>query len=263
MDRIYKLLVLLFFISVFFNISSFSREWNNINLEVCEIKYTNQDSGYINEYFEFIQKGIKSTESFFEEPFNQKFDIYIHPDRESLDKQWQTDWLMPEFKSECWMVASGVSTRMDILSPAIWDKQACEHSYGNKIKTQNLITHELVHVYHGQRNISPDFFETYGINWFIEGLATFVSGQCDSTRIADVKNAMNGGVVPKSLDDFWSGNLRYGLSGTMVMYIEHKYGKSKIIESLKYNRLEDILELLAVSETTLINGWKNYLSNYK
>ena len=74
---------------------------------------------------------------------------------------------------------------------------------------------------------------------------------------------MNGGVVPQSLDDFWSGNLRYGLSGTMVMYIEHEYGKSKIIESLKYNRLEDILELLSVSETTLINGWINYLSNYK
>ena len=46
------------------------------------------------------------------------------------------------------MVASGVAARLDMISPMAWDKQACEHSYKEADKTQQLITHELVHIYH-------------------------------------------------------------------------------------------------------------------
>ncbi len=262
MNRVYKLSILLLSISTI-SINSLSQEWNHKKLEKCSIYYTDQDTIHLNEYSEFIIKGILRTESYFKNPFNHKFEVYIHPNRELLDKQWQTDWQMPDFKSECWMVASGVSTRMDILSPAVWEEQACEHKFQDKEKTQNLITHELIHIYHGQRNISPDFFETYGINWFIEGLATFVSGQCDSARVSEVKNAVRKGNIPESLSSFWRGNLRYGLSGTMIMYIEHKYSKDKIIESLRYNKLEDILSLLSTSETSLIENWKAYILNYQ
>ena len=60
-----------------------------------------------------------------------------------------------------------------------------------------MITHELIHVYHGQLNVSPDFSNTEGIDWFIEGLATYASGQCDSMRISEVKVAIENNKIPQ------------------------------------------------------------------
>jgi len=58
-----------------------------------------------------------------------------------------------------------------MISPATWKTEACEHDYADSIKTQRLITHELVH-----------------------------------ERIAEVKNAIDKNEIPAGLDDFWTGN---------------------------------------------------------
>ncbi|MGH2647254.1 MAG: hypothetical protein ACRDE8_06785, partial [Ginsengibacter sp.] len=115
------------------------------------------------------------------------------------------------------MVASGVSDRIDILSPRLWRSENCEHDYSQKEQTQQLITHELVHVFHGQLNPSPDFSNVNNIDWFIEGLATCASGQCDSSGITEVINAIKNNSIPSSINQFWTGKLKYGLSGTLVM----------------------------------------------
>jgi hypothetical protein len=165
---------------------------------------------------------------------------------------------MPDFKSECWMVASGVGDKLDMISPKTWDKVSCEHSYSNKIKTQQLITHELVHVYHGQLNVSKDFSDVENIDWFVEGLAVYASGQCDSARIADVKKVILNNQCPKSLDDFWKGNSKYGLSGSMVMFIDHKFGRNKIKGLLKFNKKSQILASLNISEKDLLTEWNTF-----
>ena len=165
---------------------------------------------------------------------------------------------MPEFKSECWMVASGVGDKLDMISPKNWDKESCEHRYDDKLKTQQLITHELFHVYHGQLNASSDFSNTENIDWFVEGLATFASGQCDSLKIAEVKKAILDTKFAKSLNDFWKGKLRYGMSGSMVMFIETKYGRAKLKDLLQFNTKPAILTALNTTEETLLTEWKNY-----
>ena len=167
---------------------------------------------------------------------------------------------MPDFKSQCWMVASGIADKLDIISPKMWDNLACEHIYSNTIKTQNLITHELIHVFHGQQNKSPDFSDVTGIDWFVEGLATYASGQCDSIRILEVKEALIDNKIPESLDKFWTGNLRYGLSGTVVMYLDNKYGREKLTSLLKYNTIEDLLYSLETTESDIMRGWKKYIT---
>jgi hypothetical protein len=222
--------------------------------------YKNVDAGNKKDYVNIIDNGIKSVEVFFADTFKYKFDIYIHPNRQSLDDQWQKDWKMPNFKSECWMVASGVGDKLDMISPKAWDKESCEHSYAEKVKTQRLVTHELVHVYHGQLNVSKDFSDTENIDWFVEGLATYASGQCDSTRIAEVKKIAVNNQSPATLDDFWKGNLKYGLSGSVVMFIDHKYGRAKIKELLKFNKKPQILTALNLSEGDLLVEWKKYIS---
>ncbi|MEZ5024287.1 MAG: hypothetical protein R2728_13680 [Chitinophagales bacterium] len=201
-------------------------------------------------------------EDFFQAKYNQDFGIYVHPNRASLDKAWQKDWNMPDFTSQCWMVASGVADKLDIISPKMWESLACEHTFANTIKTQNLITHELVHVFHGQLNESRDFSDVTGIDWLVEGLATYASGQCDSVRISQVKTALLKNEVPEILDQFWTGSLKYGLSGSVVMYLDDKYGREKLTSLLKYNDIKDVLNSLATTESEIMDGWRKYMSEW-
>lgn len=221
--------------------------------------FTVADKDHTKEYNTFIEEGIKVTGAFFDSAYEKTFSIYIHPNRSSLDSTWQRDWKMPEFRSECWMVASGVAERLDMLSPQIWNKEACEHRYADRKKTQQLITHELVHVYHGQRNISPDFSNTTGIDWFVEGLATYASGQCDSFKIAEVKKAIISNTIPQHLDDFWTGRLKYGISGSLVMYIDKTYGRVILKKLLPLSKKTEILSALNITEAVLISDWKIYM----
>jgi len=223
------------------------------------LMYTLTDRKNKKEYVMLVDNGLLSAKTFFKSSYNKQFDIYVHPNRHSLDSSWQKDWNMPDFKSECWMVASGVATKLDMISPKLWDKEACEHIYAETKKTQQLITHELVHVYHGQLNASPDFSNVEGIDWFVEGLATYASGQCDSLRISEVKKAISQNEVPNKLDDFWTGRLKYGLSGSVVMFIDSKYGRAKLIELLPFNKKADLLSRLKTTESELLDGWKKYI----
>jgi len=225
------------------------------------LMYTSNDNNNIKDYNLLVENGILSVTTFLNSSFEKEFNIYIHSDRHSIDSTWQKEWNMPEFKSECWMVASGVANRMDIISPILWDEEACEHIYKETKKTQQLITHELVHVFHGQKNISPDFSNIEGIDWFVEGLATYVSGQCDSLRISEVKRAINDDKIPAKLDSFWSGKIKYGLSGSVVMYIDTKYGRGKLKELLPLSKKPELLTTLKITEKELLKEWKIYIQN--
>lgn len=227
------------------------------------LNYTSSDKKNIKTYSKLLRKGLADVQLFFNKPYTKPFQVYIHPDRHSLDSTWQQDWGMPGFKSECWMVASGTAAKLDMISPANWNKEACEHIYAEKDKTQQLITHELVHVFHGQLNASPDFSNTENIDWFVEGLATYASGQCDSSRIAEVIKTVAGDAIPQSLDDFWKGKIKYGLSGSVVMFIDAKYGRNKLTELLPFNKKSEILQRLGIDESQLLREWKAYMQKRK
>lgn len=235
--------------------------WTSEKEKKYTIIYTSTDKSNIKEYKRFINNGIRHVETFFNTSYHEKFNVVIHPNRQSLDSTWQKDWNLPEFKSECWMVSSGVASKLDMISPKLWDKQSCEHIYSETKRTQQLITHELVHVYHGQINISPDFSNVEGIDWFIEGIATYASGQCDTLRIVEVKKAISENKIPKSLDNFWSGKIKYGLSGSVVMYIDKKYGREKLKELLPTNNKKKLLSTLKITETELLNEWQKYIQD--
>ena len=237
--------------------------WSSELFDGFNIHYSPLDKQNTSDYLNLIKTGKETVESFFKGSYKNEFDVFIHPNRQSLDSTWQKDWSMPDFKSECWMVASGVAARMDMISPKLWKSEACEHDYSNTLKTQQLITHELVHVYHGQFNPSPDFSNVTGIDWFVEGLATYASGQCDAARIAEVIKAIEEDKVPQSLDQFWTGKLKYGLSGSMVMFMDKKYGRTKLIELLRMDNLPELLLSLNTNEIELIDNWRSELINNK
>jgi hypothetical protein len=227
------------------------------------LSYTLTDKPEIGEYLQMTKAGIEQVQVFFDDTYKKKFGIFIHPHRESIDKQWATDWKIPGYKSECWMVASGIPEKLDLLSPAAWEKESCEHDFHNKTEIQQIITHELIHVFHGQVSNTVDFGDFNGLDWFVEGLATYASGQCDSKRIDEIKEAILKKEIPDSLDDFWKGKLRYGLSGSVVMYLDSFYGRNRLKELLKFKTKEEMLGALQISEGDLLSGWKKYMGNFK
>jgi hypothetical protein len=242
-----------------FILSPFSSDWLSKKENGYIIYYRDADKTSINEYNSLIKKGMNDVKCFFGDNYKNQFAVYVHPDRKSLDSTWEHDWKIPEFKSECWMVASGIADRLDMISPKQWSTQSCEHNYSNKEETQKLITHELVHVFHAQHNKSKDFSETENLDWFVEGLATYASGQLTPEKILQIKQAIKENQTPSSLNDFWKGKMRYQQSGCMVMFIDKTYGRKKLISLLLFTRKSEVLSALNVTEEKLLSDWKNYL----
>jgi hypothetical protein len=233
--------------------------WNDIKFQKYIIHYTDSDAGMFMSLKTYLDQGISTVEKYFGKKFPKSFDVYIYPKRSDMDKAWQKAWGIPGFKSQCWMVASGVADKLDILSPSVWKSEACEHNPEDKTATKDLIAHELVHVYQGQVNRNPDFAGMDNIGWFIEGLAVFVSGQLTKDRIDRAVKAIKMGDYPRELKNAWSGANKYGFSGLLVSYISSKYGKDKITELLTQSTQKGILSMLNVTEQKLLNYWKNWV----
>ena len=242
--------------------ASIDSNWKSVDNKNYTLFYTDQDADNLDEYSNFLFSGIAKAKSFFGTAYKSKFDIYIHPNRKSLDSTWQKDWNLPTFKSECWMVASGVGKRLDVISPKTWDKEACDHKSSDEWETREILWHELVHVFHGQFNASPDFSDVEKIDWFVEGLAIYASGQMDSARIAEVKKAINEKKAPTSLDNFWTGKLRYGLSGSVVMYLDKKFGRTKLKALLPFSKKNEILQYLNTTEEEILQEWSVFMTKY-
>ena len=126
------------------------------------LHYAAVDRAQVAEYESFFAKGVAAHEAFFQRAYPKRFDVYVHPDRDSFDTALQKRFHEPNFRSACWLSGVGWSDGIDVLAPGRWgDGGACEGrytTYADKEKTQKFITHELTHVLHGQtnRNHRPD-----------------------------------------------------------------------------------------------------------
>lgn len=220
--------------------------------------YDNTDSSStsINKY---VEQGIESITTFFSKEFKNDINVYLFLDRNKLDEHWQKDWNMPDFKSQCWMVGSGLESRLDLLSPIAWDEQSCEHDPTNLEEIKQLVYHELTHILHSDYNKSPKFDNINNIDWLVEGLGTYVSGQLNFKRIDRLKKHILELNETLQLSEFWKGEHRYALSGSIVAFIDKTYGRELLSNLLQYNNIDNVLEELNLTEEQLIANWKDDL----
>ena len=235
-----------------------SLAWIKKEFPLYSLFYTAADASVISIIEKDLYSGTKHVVAFFKRIFAERFNVYIFPNRKMLDETWRKDWNMQDFNSECWMVASGVAKRLDVLSPKRWSKEACEHKESDSIELQQIITHELTHVYHAQSCTNHTFDDMDGLSWFVEGLATYASGQLTDSKIKTVKEIIATGKIPEKLADFWKGRARYQQAGSLVKFIDTKYGRDKLIALLKHATLDEMLETLQTTEEELISGWKDF-----
>ena len=206
-----------------------------------------------------LREAVASVERYFGAPFARPFTITILPDRAGFDASCPPEWGID--KSECWMVAAGVADGVRLLSPRVWKKEACEHDAEDELHVRGVLAHELVHVYHGQHNPSPDFVDVAGIDWFVEGLATLASGQLEDERLLSAREALERDLDPKTLAAAWTGRYRYGVSGSLVAFVEHELGRARIPELLGATSGDELLALIGMSEEELLERWRAWVSS--
>lgn len=215
-------------------------------------------------YAEAIHKdaaaAVVQIQSFFGAPFPDPIHFEMVADRAAFDEKVKKFGLSP---TQCWMVGVGTADSMAVLSPAAWKKQACEHDPGDAEATRLLVTHELVHVYHGQFNPTRDFTGMDDLDWFVEGLAAFASGQLTQDRLEKATAAVAAGKAPDALSKVWTGPDRYGFAGSLVGYIDHKWGRPTTVRLLKVRTSAEALSLLGTDEKALLAGWQASLVHPK
>ncbi len=210
-----------------------------------------------------VEVAKKKVETFFGRPFEHEFELVVLPDRAALDAHWQETWSMPDFKSQCWMVASGTETELVILAPEVWKEQACEHDPTNRVKLQNLITHEVTHVFHDQHNPREAMEGLSSISWFVEGLAVHVSGQLDEEGRPNAREAIedDASSVPQHLEDAWSGKYRYSIAGSMVKFVDEEISHDVVLDMLGATSEQELLEAMGenITEEKFLKTWKTYV----
>jgi hypothetical protein len=97
------------------------------------------------------------------------------------------------------------------------------------------------------------------LGWFVEGVAAYVAGQVDGAHKDDARRALAKGVTPTKLADAWSGKYRYGVCGSMVKFIDDRYGRKVLRKMLTAVTNDQALALLSLSESQFLADWREFV----
>lgn len=206
-----------------------------------------------------VDEAIARVEAYFGRDFPKAFSVEVLPDRAALDEHWRSRWAPAGFESECWMVASGEHDELALLSLDAWRRDACEHDPDDATHVQQLVAHEVVHVFHDQIHPAPSFDELDPtLAWLVEGLAVHVSGQLETEHSTRAREAISTGQAPTRLADAWSGPFRYGVSGSLVSFVDRCFGRPAVIELLSVSSQDEALAVLGMDEGTMLRTWQDW-----
>ncbi len=204
-----------------------------------------------------LEWGTQRIETMFG-PFPGTATARIFPHREGFSAALREAWGIPE--TACWMVGAADDHSLYLLSPDVWREEACEHDPDDAEHRRQLIAHEAVHVYHGQVNPSEDIGLLEELGWFVEGLATYVSGQLQTDHAGRAAAAIAAGESPESLPSAWSGEYRYGVTGSMVAYIDEVWGRETLTAALESTTQTELLTRLGTTEPPFLSGWQAWVT---
>jgi hypothetical protein len=191
--------------------------------------------------------------------FEDTVSVHVYPSRTAFSDGLRKTWGLPE--TSCWMVGAADDHALHLLAPDRWATEACEHDADDADHVRRLVTHELVHVYHGQANPSTDLGLLEEIGWFTEGLATYLSGQLEARHEGRAAEAIRTGREPARLADAWSGPFRYGVAGSLVAFIDAAWGRGTLVDLLRATSQAELLTALGVSEAQLLDRWRGWVTS--
>jgi hypothetical protein len=226
-----------------------------LSLEV--VIHSDYDRALVEPIKSDLESSRREIERFFAAPFKDRIVAEMFPSRKALDVFVKKVWSAPP--TEKWMVAAGVADVLVVLSPRVWATESVDHDPYDPAHRKGILAHELVHVFHGQHNINREFDGMDDLGWFVEGLATYVSGQLEREHKTDAEEAIKAGKAPTNLKGAWSGRYRYGVCGSMARYIDKRYGRNMLWQLLKVTKPDEALSRLGTTESSFLISWRDFV----
>ena len=84
--------------------------------------------------------------------------------------------------------------------------------------------------------------------WFSEMLDVDYAGAVQARLVA--------GFAPRTLAEVWNDGASYPLSGSIVRYIDRRYGRAAVRDLLTARSTSTILTRLGVGEAELLTAWR-------
>lgn len=222
------------------------------------LEYVVADRAVVESLVPIIDRGRQTAVQFFAVTYPAIFVVRIMHDRDALNARWRVAFQQPSLETRCWEVAGGWATEFDILSPAVWNTQACGHDGTNVNHVANVVAHELVHVMHGQHNQS--FFAIAASTpWILEGLAAYASGQWAAEYAGAARSALSGGFAPTTFAEIWTSSANYALAGSVFAYVHQRFGTAAVRRLLTVGSEEALLTSLSTDATTLLRDWRAWV----
>ena len=230
------------------------QRWN----DGSSLRATAGDTATARQLAPMLAGARRQISAFFGAPFTGPVAITLVPGRAAFSDALKRTWSMPQ--TECWMVAAGVADFVIGISPRTWPTDACDHGT-DSTHVRQIFTHELVHAFHGQHHASRDFDfpGADDLGWLIEGVAVYASGQLDSARLDAAIGVVRASGGPARLADGWSGNARYGVAGSLLRYIDERWGRPMLLRLLPSTTNAAVLAALGTDETTFLADWRAWL----
>ncbi len=206
----------------------------------------------------YVADAEKKITSFFGAPFRKQMTLRVLPSRKLFDEALHKRWKMEP--TQPWMVGAAGADVLFLLSPRVWKAEAQEHDPNDEKEIADIVCHELVHSYHSQINPSRELDGLDAMAWFVEGLATYASGQLERKQKGIAEREVAEGRVPTKLEDAWQGRARYGVAGSMVRFVDERFGRKKVVELLKTTSNEGAMKTLGISDIQFLADWKKWVA---
>lgn len=230
-------------------------EWIRRDAGAETVHVTGADLGLAPALLADLAAGRLQATAMLELAFDRPVPLWVYPDRGTLTRHWRSAWQRPDFVPECWMIAAGWATELNLLSPAAWTSEACGHPAGDALYRRMVIGHELVHALHAQQNASyPQLGAT--MPWLNEGLAVYVSGQLDAVYQPTGTLARGLARDPQSIAELWGLPENYALMGSLIRYLDRNRGRPILRALLQVDSPAQFLNLVGMGETELLAAWK-------
>jgi hypothetical protein len=191
-------------------------------------------------------------------PWQRPVTVTITADRAAFDASLPAAWRLAP--TGCELVARGAAEALFVLAPRAWSEQACGHDAADREHVALVLRHELVHALHGQHNPRPDVAGMQELAWFVEGLATFASGQLEQECDTEARRALAAGQAPARLADAWSGEFRRGVCGSLVAYLDAHCGPDTLQPMLGATTQAELLALAGLNEEELLADWAAWVA---
>ncbi len=225
-----------------------------------QVRYVEGDERFANETLRKLMESFALLSEYFrlEESSLQGVRAILVPNRSEYDRLvvglLGVDIEVP---SNPGRVAQPQRTDIVFLSASAYRQHSTY--YYDAAEYRRLVVHELVHVF--EEHLSPDIEASP--RWWSEGLAAYLSGQwkhADQFRFR--QPAMDGirlGSVPSIQEIQADVGLCYDWGWTIVMFIEHTYGRDTIGKVVRECREGNVLATLGDDPVAFEKRWREWL----